>query len=111
VPKRISDRCIQIGEEGLRSLDTIRTVNTARSTGMLADMCLSLARVLGAVFVLSLLAVPSAVAAPGWLAPASVSEAGHQASEPRVAFDGRGDAVATWQGEDGTLEDGAQKIR
>jgi len=60
---------------------------------------------------LALLAAPSAGAAPGWISPTrvSVSAEDHQASEPRVAFDERGDAVAVWSSEDGTLEGGVKK--
>lgn len=49
-----------------------------------------------------LLRVPSADAAPGWLAPTGVSDVGHQVSEPQVAFDKHGDAVAVWDSADGT---------
>lgn len=67
-----------------------------------------------AVSLLVLLAVPSAVAAPGWLAPIGVSGGptaessggvwGGVPGEAHVAFDARGDALAAWQREDGTLE-------
>jgi len=86
---------------------------------MIASMSLRMTRVLCAVFLLSLLAVPSAVAAPGWIAPIGVSEGptaesgggvwGGVPGEPHVAFDARGDALAAWQREDGTLEGGVKK--
>jgi hypothetical protein len=98
------------------SLDTTRTTHAMRSAATIADMCLRFA-VVGSVmmFLLALLAAPSALAAPAWLAPVGVSEGGsqaeggHQASEPRVAFDEQGDALAVWSSEDGTLSGGSKK--
>jgi hypothetical protein len=48
------------------------------------------------------MAVPSADAAPGWLAPIDISAAGQQAGGPQVAVDRHGDAVAIWDSPDGT---------
>jgi hypothetical protein len=53
-----------------------------------------------------LLAAPSAVAAPGWLAPANVVEEAGGVGQLRIAVDGEGDAMAVWQSEDGKLEGG-----
>lgn len=63
---------------------------------MILDMRLRLA-VISGVLVLFLPAVPSAVAAPAWLAPARISEEGREAARPQVAFDARGDAVVVWE--------------
>jgi PKD repeat protein len=78
---------------------------------MIAVMSLRSGLILGVVSLLALLVVASAGASPGWLSPVtvSVSEEGHQVSEPRVAFDKRGDAVAVWSSEDGALSDGTKK--
>jgi hypothetical protein len=73
---------------------------------MIADMRLTLARVLGVAFLLSLMAVPSAVAAPGWLAPANFVEEAGSVGRLRIAVDEQGDAIAVWQSEDGKLEGG-----
>jgi hypothetical protein len=59
--------------------------------------------------VLTLFMVAPAGATSAWLAPTSVSEVGHEASEPRVAFDKQGDAVAVWSSEDGTEANGTEK--
>jgi PKD domain len=107
VPKRISDRCFSIGDESLRSLDTSRIAQAVRSTGMNRGMSLGLTRVLCGAFLLSLLAVSSAVAAPGWLAPTNFVEETGSIGHLRIAVDGQGDAMAVWQSEDGKLEGGA----
>ena len=88
------------------SPDTTRTAYAARSAGMFVDMRLRLTQVLGAVFVLSLLAVPSADAAPAWLAPANFVEEVGSVGRLRIAVDGQGDAMAVWQSEDGKVEGG-----
>jgi hypothetical protein len=88
------------------SPDTTHIAQTMRSTGMITSMSLRLTRALGAVLVLSLLAVPSAAAAPGWLAPTSFVEETGSVGQPRIAVDGQGDAIAVWQSEDGKLEGG-----
>jgi hypothetical protein len=46
----------------------------------------------------------SASAAPAWLSPMNLSEAGQNASKPQVAFDSQGDAVAVWQRHNGSQE-------
>ena len=51
---------------------------------------------------LVLLAAARADAAPAWLAPVSISEAGQEAGGPQVAFDSHGDAVAVWDSAAGT---------
>jgi hypothetical protein len=56
--------------------------------------------------VLSLLAVPSAVAAPGWLALTNFVKETGGVGQPRIAVDGQGDAIAVWHSEDGKLEGG-----
>ncbi len=81
---------------------------------------MKLALISVAVLPFGLLAVPATNAAPGWLAPDGVSQGGLIAEgsgsggwaaehggisgSPRVAFDARGDAMAAWQREDGTVE-------
>jgi hypothetical protein len=50
---------------------------------------------------LALLVASPAGAAPAWLAPVSISEEGSNATEPQVAFDGRGDAITVWDRRDG----------
>ena len=74
-------------------------------------MSLKWVLILGGASLLALLAAASAGASPGWLSPVTVSasEEGHQASEPRVAFDKQGDAVAVWSSEDGVLSGGTKK--
>jgi hypothetical protein len=57
-----------------------------------------------ACVVLALLAVSPAIAAPAWLAPVNLSEEGQAAGRPQVAFDGQGNAVAVWNGNDGANE-------
>jgi hypothetical protein len=91
------------------SPDTTRTAQAMRSAGMVTSVSFRLTRVLCGAFLLSLLAVPSAVAAPGWLAPVGVAEEGRQSGGPRVAFDRQGDAIAAWSSEDGTLADGTTR--
>jgi hypothetical protein len=54
-----------------------------------------------ACFALALLAAPSAGAAPAWLAPVNLSETGSP-SDPQIAVDGRGDAVAVWDRSSGS---------
>ncbi len=71
---------------------------------MIARMSLRLTRVLCGAFLLGLLAVPSAVAAPGWLAPTSFVEETGSVGQPRITVDGQGDAIAVWHNEDGKLE-------
>ncbi len=63
--------------------------------------------IVGVMCLLTLLAAPCANAAPTWLAPINVSEEGHKAGAPRVAFDKQGDAVVVWErkeGADGSME-------
>jgi hypothetical protein len=91
------------------SPDTTHIAQAMRSAGMITSVSLRLTRVLCGAFLLSLLAVPSAVAAPGWLAPVGVAEEGRQSGGPRVAFDKQGDAIAAWSSEDGTLADGTTR--
>ena len=67
---------------------------------------LRLVLISGAVFLLSLLAVASAIAAPGWLAPANFVEEAGSVGHLRIAVDGQGDAMVVWQSEDGKLEGG-----
>lgn len=50
---------------------------------------------------IALMTAPSADAEPGWLAPVSVSEKAQSVSQPQVAFDTRGDAIAAWKRSDG----------
>jgi hypothetical protein len=69
---------------------------------MTAAIRLRLALIVGAVFLVASLAVPSAFAAPAWLAPISVSAEGPEAGVPQVAFDKHGDGVAVWDSADGT---------
>jgi hypothetical protein len=57
-----------------------------------------------APIVVCLLAAAPAAAHPGWLAPANLSAPGHDASEPQVAIDGSGGAVAVWARSDGSHE-------
>jgi hypothetical protein len=87
---------------------------------MVAGMGLRSGLVSGVVSLLLLLGVPCADAAPGWLAPIGVSEGpiaedngggvwGGVAGEPHIALDARGDTVAIWRREDGTLEGGVNK--
>ena len=90
----------------MSSPNTMRIAQTVRSTGMITSMCLSLTRVVCGAFLLSLLAVPSAVAAPGWLAPTNFVEETGSVGQQRIAVDGRGDAIAVWHSEDGKLEGG-----
>jgi hypothetical protein len=86
---------------------------------MIMDVRLKLALISVVVLRLGLLAVPSANAAPGWLAPVGMSQGGLIAEgsssgwaaehggisgSPHVAFDARGDAIVVWQREDGTVE-------
>jgi len=60
--------------------------------------------------VLTLLTVAPAGATSTWLAPVNLSSGeGQGASEPRVAFDKQGDAVAVWSSEDGTEAHGTKK--
>jgi PKD domain len=51
---------------------------------------------------LALFAAQPAQAAPAWLAPVDLSEAGQNAEEPHVAFDSQGDALAVWRRFDGS---------
>jgi PKD domain len=52
--------------------------------------------------VVALVAIsPASGAQSSWLAPVHLSEEGQNASEPRVAFDARGDAVAAWSAKNG----------
>jgi PKD domain len=51
--------------------------------------------------VVALVATSPASAQPSWLAPARLSGEGQNASEPRVAFDRGGDAVAVWSAKSG----------
>ncbi len=44
----------------------------------------------------------SAAAAPTWLSPLNLSEAGQNAGQPEVAVDSAGDAVAVWYRSDGS---------
>ncbi len=81
----------------MRPLDPTRIAHAVRSSGMVTNMRLRLVLISGVVFLLTLLAVPSAIAAPAWLAPASISEEGREAARPQVAFDARGDAVVVWE--------------
>ena len=82
---------------------TTRMAQAVRSTGMITSMSLRLTRVLCGAFLLSLLAVPSAVAAPGWLAPTNFVEETGSVGQQRIAVDGQGDAIAVWHSEDGKL--------
>jgi len=50
---------------------------------------------------LTLLAVAPASAAPAWLAPVNLSEAGETTARPQVAVDAQGDAVAVWEHSNG----------
>ncbi len=59
------------------------------ATSMIRSMSLRLTRVLCGAFVLSLLAVPSAVAAPGWLAPTNFVKETGGVGQPRIAVDGQ----------------------
>jgi PKD domain len=90
----------------LRSLDTTRTAHAGRSNATITSVYLRLTRVLCGAFLLSLLAVPSAVAAPGWLAPANFVEEAGSVGHLRIAVDEQGDAMAVWQSEGGKLEGG-----
>jgi hypothetical protein len=85
---------------------TTRMAQAVRSTGMITSMSLRLTRVLCGAFLLSLLAVPSAVAAPGWLAPTNFVEETGSVGQQRIAVNGQGDAIAVWHSEDGKLEGG-----
>ena len=49
-----------------------------------------------------LAAAAPAGAAPSWLAPANLSDLGRDATEPQVAVDGAGGAVAVWARSDGS---------
>jgi hypothetical protein len=64
---------------------------------MIGDMRLRLARTLGGLLLLTLIAASSAVAAPAWLAPIGLSAEAQIAREPRVAVDAQGDALAVWE--------------
>src|SRR5690348_1979394 len=55
-----------------------------------------------ALVALSLLGAAPAAAEPGWLAPADLSPPGQNATEPQVAVDASGDAVAVWARSDGS---------
>jgi hypothetical protein len=52
--------------------------------------------------VAALVAPASAGAAPSWLAPLTISEAGSPAVLPRLAVNANGDALAVWQRSDGS---------
>jgi PKD domain len=58
--------------------------------------------VIAAWLALALFAAQPAQAAPAWLAPVNLSEAGQDAEEPHVAFDSQGDALAVWRRFDGS---------
>ncbi len=90
----------------MNSPDATHIAQTMRPTSMITSMSFRLTRVLCGAFLLSLLAVPSAVAAPGWLAPTSFVEETSSVGQPRIAVDGQGDAIAVWHSEDGKLEGG-----
>ncbi|HEY1335191.1 MAG TPA: hypothetical protein VGF31_13105, partial [Myxococcaceae bacterium] len=60
-----------------------------------------LAAIASIVLGLLITAVPAA-AGPTWLAPANLSAPGRDATEPQVAVDGSGDAVAVWARSDGS---------
>jgi hypothetical protein len=88
----------------LRSLETKRISHTVPSVAMIMDVRLKLALISVVVLRLGLLAVPSANAAPGWLAPANLVEEAGSVGRLRIAVDAQGDAMAVWQSEDGKLE-------